>query len=304
MGTLTFVVILGIILVYVFIICPVTKKIREEEALEERRREQAIKEAEERKEREEREEKERKEKKAQEARQRHDLLMKTDPQYRQRYEKTQRWIQDMIDYESAKKEEQARRAEEARKQEELKRRKELKDKFHYFTLGGYNAAYRYDYYPRNRYPYVDADQESQRRTVWSFKDGAFSIGVSIASDFLDGNFTKEQLQNMVFCVIPASTQYKNEMRYKAMCSRIAEKFPVRNGFDVITISEDRENSREQKRSNTIANLNFSGSVYGKDVILFDDITTRGTSFIQAANALKEKGARSVYGLFIGRTVPC
>ena len=81
-------------------------------------------------------------------------------------------------------------------------------------------------------------------------------------------------------------------------------YSVRNGFDVITISEDRENSREQKRSNTIANLNFSGSVYGKDVILFDDITTRGTSFIQAANALKARGSRSVYGLFIGRTVSC
>ena len=194
------------------------------------------------------------------------------------------------------------RVEEEQRQAVLQRKNELKAKFHYITLGGYNAAYRYDYYPRNRYPYVDADQESQRRTVWSFKDGAFSIGVSIASDFLDGNFTTEQMQNMVFCVIPASTRYKNETRYKTMCSKIAEKFPIRNGFDYITITEDRENSREQKRSDTIANLTFSGSVYGKDVILFDDITTRGTSFIQAANALKAKGARSVYGLFIGRTV--
>ena len=206
-------------------------------------------------------------------------------------------------------EEARRRREEAQKKEaeqkrkeELRRRQELRVKFHYISLGGYNAAYRYDYYPKNRYTDVDSEAESNRRAIWRFKDGSYSIGESIASDFLEGNFTKEQMGNMVFCVIPASTQYKNEMRYRAMCSRIAEKFPVRNGFDVITISEDRENSREQKRSNTIANLSFSGSVYGKDVILFDDITTRGTSFIQAANALKAKGAKSVYGLFIGRTV--
>ena len=202
-----------------------------------------------------------------------------------------------------RREEAQRKEAEQKRQEELKRRQELRAKFHYFNLGGFNAAYRYDYYPKTRYMDVDAEAESNRRAIWRFKDGAYSIGESIASDFLEGNFTEEQMRNMVFCVIPASTQYKNEMRYKAMCSRIAEKFPVRNGFDVITISEDRENSREQKRSNTIANLSFSGSVYGKDVILFDDITTRGTSFIQAANALKARGARSVYGLFIGKTVP-
>ena len=195
------------------------------------------------------------------------------------------------------------RVEEEQRKAYLQRKNELKAKFHYITLGGFNAAYRYDYYPKNRYPYVDADQESQRRSVWCFKDGSYSIGVSIASDFLEGNFTKDQMRNMVFCVIPASTQYKNEMRYKAMCNRIAEMFPVRNGYDVINITEDRENSREQKSSNTVANLAFSDTVYGKDVILFDDITTRGTSFIQAANALKAKGARTVYGLFIGRTVP-
>lgn len=212
-----------------------------------------------------------------ERKRRHEEQMRNDPLYRWRVEEEQRHAA-------------------------LQRKNELKAKFHQITLGGYNAAYRYDYYPKNRYPFVDADKESQRQSVWRFKDGSYSIGVSIASDFLEGNFTEEQMRNMVFCVIPASTQYKNETRYKTMCSKIAEKFPIRNGFDCITITEDRENSREQKSSNTIANLTFSGSVYGKDVILFDDITTRGTSFIQAANALKAKGARSVYGLFIGRTV--
>lgn len=73
-----------------------------------------------------------------------------------------------------------------------------------------------------------------------------------------------------------STQYKNNLRYQAMCFEIASKYPV-------VICSDRENSRGQKSANTIGNLTFSGSDYGsdygKDVILFDDITTRGTSFI-------------------------
>lgn len=292
MQALDFFVILGIILIYIFIIRPISRSIKEEKERQERiRREQTRKEAEERRERE-----------AREAQQRHEINMRTDPLYRWQYESNQKWERAMAEADRKQKEEQARLAAEAKRQEEIKHRKELKDKFHYVSLGGYNVAYRYDYYPKNRYPYVDAEQESHRRSVWRFKDGLYSIGVNIASDFLEGNFTEEQMRNMVFCVIPASTQYKNETRYKVMCSKIAEKFPVRNGFDVITITEDRENSREQKSSNTIANLVFSNSVYGKDVILFDDITTRGTSFIQAANALKAQGARSVYGLFIGRTV--
>jgi phosphoribosylpyrophosphate synthetase len=49
-------------------------------------------------------------------------------------------------------------------------------------------------------------------------------------------------------------------------------------------------------------LNISYSVYGKRIILFDDITTRGTSFIQLANQLKANGALEVYGFFLGKTV--
>lgn len=201
-----------------------------------------------------------------------------------------------------RREEAQRREAEQKRQEELKRRQELKAKFHYITLGGNNAAYRYDYYPKNRYPYVDSEAESNRRAVWNFKDGARSIGVNILSDFLEGNYSREQMGNLAICVIPASTSYKNETRYKDMCEQVAAKYPIKNGFGFIEIIYDRSDSRESKSSNTIANLSFSNAVYGKDVILFDDVTTRGTSFIQVANELKKKGARSVYGVFIGRTV--
>jgi phosphoribosylpyrophosphate synthetase len=122
------------------------------------------------------------------------------------------------------------------------------------------------------------------------------------ADFLDGNFTKEEMKNVVVCVIPASTQYKNDLRYKALCTKIAEKFPVINGYDYISIVSDRSDSRGQKSSDTVWNLSFSSSVRGKTIVLFDDITTRGTSFIQVASKLKEKGAANVIGFFLGKTV--
>lgn len=199
--------------------------------------------------------------------------------------------------------ERKRRAEEeAKRQAEISRRKALADKFKYTTLGGHRAAYCFDYYPKNRYPSVSAQDESNRRTVWNFKDGSYTAGLSRLADFLDGNFTKDEMKNVVVCVIPASTQYKNDVRYKALCTKISEKFPVINGYDYISIVSDRSDSRGQKSSDTVWNLSFSSNVRGKTIVLFDDITTRGTSFIQVASKLKEKGASNVIGFFLGKTV--
>jgi len=236
-----------------------------------------------------------KRKQEEEQKQRHEDRMRTDFIYRMDYERQQQRIREQ-------KEAEARRAAEEKRLAEQKRRNELKAKFHYISLGGHNVAYRYDYYPKNRYPSVDASAEANRHAVWNFKDGASSIGVSILSDFLEGNFSESQMRSLTLCVIPASTQSKNITRYSSMCRQICEKYSLTNGFNFIQIVYDRADSREQKSSNTIANLSFSNSVYGKDIILFDDITTRGTSFVQVANELKNKGARSVYGVFIGRTV--
>ena len=194
------------------------------------------------------------------------------------------------------------REKEAKRQAELTRRRNLAAQFKYITLGGHKAAYCFDYYPKNRFPSVTAQQEADRRAVWNFKDGSYSYGLNRLADFLDGNFTKEEMKNVVVCVIPASTQYKNDIRYKTMCAKIAEKFPVINGYNYITINTERSDSRTQKSSDTVWNLSLSSSVRGKTVVLFDDITTRGTSFIQVANKLKEAGASNVHGFFLGKTL--
>ncbi len=222
-------------------------------------------------------------------------------------EKAKRLQEQRIREENRRKEEERRRIlqrqkEEAERQAEAARRKILADKFKYTTLGGYRAAYCFDYYPKNRYPSVSSQDESNRRTVWNFKDGSYTSGLSRLADFLDGNFTKEEMKNVVVCVIPASTQFKNDIRYKALCTKIAEQLPVINGYDYISIVSDRSDSRDQKSSDTVWNLSFSSNVRGKTVVLFDDITTRGTSFIQVASRLKEKGAANVIGFFLGKTV--
>ena len=50
------------------------------------------------------------------------------------------------------------------------------------------------------------------------------------------------------------------------------------------------------------NLQFSANVSGMKILLFDDIVTRGISFIQCADKLMDKGAVWVDGIFLGRTL--
>ena len=82
------------------------------------------------------------------------------------------------------------REKEAKRQAELTRRRNLAAQFKYITLGGYKAAYCFDYYPKNRFPSVTAQQEADRRAVWNFKDGSYTYGLNRLADFLDANFTK------------------------------------------------------------------------------------------------------------------
>lgn len=192
--------------------------------------------------------------------------------------------------------------EERKRKEELRQVKEKAALYKYINIGGYKAAYRFDYYPKNRYPYIDSTSESNRKSIWNFKNGDHHIGEWYLKEFLKANFDSNELKGMTLCVIPASSKEKHITRYKQFCINVANELSMTNGFGYISILYDRDDSREHKSANTIGNLSFSNEIYGKHIILFDDITTRGTSFIQIANKLKEKGALSVYGFFLGKTV--
>lgn len=65
---------------------------------------------------------------------------------------------------------------------------------------------------------------------------------------------------------------------------------------------DWTDSQHQKEDDTVWNLQFSANVSGMKILLFDDIVTRGISFIQCADKLMDKGAVWVDGIFLGRTL--
>ena len=138
--------------------------------------------------------------------------------------------------------------------------------------------------------------------ILSFKDGKDETAIHLVTEFIFSYISADELENWMLCVIPASTRAKNEARNRHLCDIVSRISGIQNGYKEIIILYDRTDSRGKKRDDTTSNLQFRNGFVGKKVLLFDDIVTRGVSFMQCAEVIVDKGAESVTGLFLGRTL--
>lgn len=172
--------------------------------------------------------------------------------------------------------------------------------YHAFTIGDYQGVYFYDYCPDRKMR--DDRDERNRSMILGFKDGEDAIAIHLVTDYIFRTIPFAERKDWLFCAVPASTREKNEKRNRHFCERVAEATGLKNGFTDIIIVYDRTDSRHQKEDDTVWNLQFSASVDGMKILLFDDIITRGVSFVQCADKLIDKGALWVDGIFLGRTL--
>ena len=172
--------------------------------------------------------------------------------------------------------------------------------YHTFTLAGFTGMYFYDYCPErsDRTP----RDERNHGLILDFKEGKDDLAIHLVTEFIFRYIPAKELEHWMLCVIPASTREKNEQRYRHFCERVSKVCGIQNGYHEIIILFDRVNSRERKTDNAVANLQFGAGFAGKRVLLFDDIVTRGASFVQCAEQIKSHGAASVTGLFLGKTL--
>ena len=176
-------------------------------------------------------------------------------------------------------------------------------KYREIKISGYRAVYCYPYYPKGKYSRLSKFDAAHREMILAFKEGVHYAAVDLLSDFIRGHFYRSALRGYLLCVIPASSREKNERRFRELCEKVSAECGIGNGYDVVVRVADRVNSRAEKQSNTLAGIRIDSSrVMGKRVILFDDITTRGTSFKQVADQLMYWGAKDVFGFFLGKTV--
>lgn len=154
---------------------------------------------------------------------------------------------------------------------------------------------------------VDEDAILNRQLMWDFKDGKEEATERVAqmtADYLKEEFG-EKVTDILLVTIPASTQAKNETRYKNFCNRVSELTGIANAYHHIKVAEDRlavHEHRRSKRISTAAVLEFDGDFFkGKKIVCWDDCVTTGISYSTFANKLEEMGGNVLEGVFLGRT---
>lgn len=76
-----------------------------------------------------------------------------------------------------------------------------------------------------------------------------------------------------------------------------------DGFRATWIKEDREQMKGTHEQDKLSNLIFHPDYFkDRDVFLIDDIISSGENFTQMKRKLIQLGAKSVTGLFLGKTV--
>ena len=178
--------------------------------------------------------------------------------------------------------------------------------------GGLKIKYLIDYYPTTVEFEADDEEWDNRWLVWHFKNDPEKTTEKAHRNSLDkvipqfvklltNTFGREALGYLTFVCIPASTQEKNELRYKTFSAELCQETGIENGYEFTHVSRDRTAQHEGGERKDV-NYSFDDSFFrGKRVILFDDIITTGDSMRMAKAMLEKTGATVICGLAIGKT---
>lgn len=161
----------------------------------------------------------------------------------------------------------------------------------------------HDYYPLSGIGNdVDINIKTIRSFIYSFKDG-HKADVEYAANIIVESIKKESvnLENTCLMIIPASKPEKTNKRFKYFCSIVAKALNIENGFNYLSAIEHEETKGTSNKNITPYLIINSEQYKGKNVLLFDDIITSGSSFKQVSAKLLETGAKSITGIFIAKT---
>ncbi len=165
------------------------------------------------------------------------------------------------------------------------------------------------YYPM-RIKNVGIDAIFSRQMVYDFKSGIQQQAVAkcVAKELVKKYGRK--VSNVVFSCIPASSQEKNEVRNKMFSALVCKLSGAIDGYSHVKVVGERtavhgtkvKREAREKRMNEQNNIEIDASFFlGKNVCIWDDIVTTGTSFNYFTTQLEKVGAHVTNGLFLGKT---
>lgn len=171
-------------------------------------------------------------------------------------------------------------------------------------IDGCMCYYLHDYLPA-RFGVKDRHKKQISNLIYRFKEGGYCgklVAKIISLCMAHIDYVRDEEQT-VLIPIPAATQERHRKRFPVLCYHLSKWLNVQDGFSAIWIKYDRPESKGTKEKRILRNLDIKRkSVAGKHILLFDDVLTTGTSFRQLKRAMMKLGAKSVTGLFLGRTI--
>lgn len=179
--------------------------------------------------------------------------------------------------------------------------------------GCLHYTYLLNYFPVTCNFEANKREWEDRWTVWNFKNTpgktseedhqeALEEVIPRIKELLLNTFGNTCLQNLTLVCIPASTAEKTFARYKEFSDRLCNITGIINAYDYITVIKESEEKKFGGSGITTANVSFNEDFFkAKNVLLFDDIITKGESMLRFKRKMESLGATVIGGVSIGKT---
>ena len=161
----------------------------------------------------------------------------------------------------------------------------------------------YWYYPNKYDDSITESSFNAKMMIFDFKNGRLNLVPSnIVKQKLYNTF-KSDCRSLVLVGIPASTREKNRNRYSNFMSSVRSGIGITTSMQYVTINSEGQAAHLTEGHNTTMNYSIDKDYFnGKNVVVFDDVVTRGTSMKRMINELRNAGANVVCAISLGRTV--
>jgi hypothetical protein len=165
----------------------------------------------------------------------------------------------------------------------------------------------FQYFPVNRYQSGDLNFEdlNNRGILFDFKDGRnVKYSANLFASALINNFGRESLMKKTLIIIPAASKEKTEIRFKEFCNLLSEYTNMDNGYEYLVNIKNREAAHNggSRNYNPEEFLQLKGNLFGKDVLVIDDVRTSGRSSDNIYNFLNKQNPKSITFCYMARTV--
>lgn len=177
------------------------------------------------------------------------------------------------------------------------------------TISGLKTYSLFFYYPKS----VDVDSYADhlRELVYDFKgDRSIQKHQRAAAFFFKplvkvlNHFFGEDLKDLTLVCIPASTDQAQTVRYKDFSESLCRETGMTNTFDMVSIVKDGTPKHIYGHNAVEPVIEIEtgkGFFKGRNVLLFDDIITRGAEMSKYAAFFRDQGANVVGGISLCRT---